>query len=53
MGEKKDDYNMQMYLNKEQISTKKIKQFVDIAETKIKKIETRVQGAIISQDKQL
>jgi hypothetical protein len=25
MGEKKDDYNMQMYLNKEQISTKKIK----------------------------
>lgn len=42
-----------MYLNKDQVTSKRIREFVDTAETKIKKLETRVQGAMISQDKDL
>jgi hypothetical protein len=53
LGEKKQDYNLQMYLNKDQVTSKKISEFVNTAETKIKKLETRVQGAMISQDKDL
>jgi hypothetical protein len=53
LGEKKQDYNLQMYLNKDQVTSKRIREFVDTAETKIKKLETRVQGSMISQDKDL
>lgn len=42
-----------MYLNKDQITSKKIREFVDTAESRIKILETRVQGAMISQDKDL
>jgi hypothetical protein len=42
-----------MYLNKDQITSKRIREFVDTAELKIKKIETRVKGAMINQDNQL
>ena len=31
MDEKKEDYNMQMFLNKEHLNSKKIREFVDIA----------------------
>lgn len=31
MGEKKEDYKLQMYLNKEQVNEKKVREIVDIA----------------------
>jgi hypothetical protein len=42
-----------MYLNKDQLTKKRIREFVDTAESKIKVLETRVQGAMINQDKEL
>ena len=53
LGEKKQDYNLQIYLNKDQVTSKRIREFVDTAETKIKKLETRVQGAMMIQDRDL
>lgn len=53
MGEKKQDYNLQVYLNRDQVTSKTVREFVDTAQTKIKRLETRVHGAMVSQDKDL
>ena len=42
-----------MYLNNEQVSKKKIKELVEVAETKIQRLENRVQSTMINQDKEL
>jgi len=42
-----------MYLNNEQVNAKKVREIVDIAENKLKRLSNRVQGAMISQDKEL
>lgn len=53
LGERREEYNMQMYLSSEQVNQKKVKEIVDIAETKLKRYETKIQSNISNQDKEL
>jgi hypothetical protein len=42
-----------MYLTTEHFTKKKVKEIVDIAETKIKRFETKIQSHMTTQDKDL
>ena len=53
LGEKKQDHNLQMYLNAEQVNRKKVKELVERAEHQGNKLKTQVEGTINNQDKNL
>jgi len=37
LGERKEEYDMQMYLSSEQVDQKKIKELVEVAESKLRR----------------
>lgn len=53
LGERKEDYDVHMYLSNEQINKQKVKEIVDIAESKLKRFGDKIQSNIKSQDKEL
>ncbi len=53
LGERKEDYDVHMYLSNEQINKQKVKEIVDIAESKLKRFGDKIQSNIKTQDKEL
>ena len=53
LGERKEEYDMQMYLSNEQVNHKKIKELVEVAENKLRRHETKIQSNISNQDRDL
>ena len=53
LGERKEEYDMQMYLSNEQLNQKKVKELVEVAESKLRRHETKIQSNISNQDKDL
>ena len=43
-GDRKEEYDMQMYLSNDQVNRKKVKEIVDIADNRLKRYETKVQS---------
>ena len=53
LNNKKQEYDMQMYLSSQQVNRKRVKEIVDIAQSKLKRFQTTIQSNINSQGKEL